>query len=246
MSTDLYPEAKTPIRDDILQHHARALQHIAAPGAWFSGTERVAIAAETRLALECPFCKTRKDALSPNAVSGDHTHGGVLSETLVEVIHRITTDPARLSRSWYEGILAAGLADAAYVEAVSVVIHTISLDTFARGIGLAPRPLPKATDGAPSGYRPASARHTGAYVPVIPPGDEFGDEADIYDGMIGANVQQALTLVPDEQRSWFKLVSAQYLASAQMRDFDQEPRAITHAQMEFLAGRISALNQCLY
>ncbi|MBT6312762.1 MAG: hypothetical protein HOJ21_06110 [Alphaproteobacteria bacterium] len=246
MSTDLYPEAKTPIRDDILQHHARALQHIAAPGAWFSGTERVAIAAETRLALECPFCQTRKDALSPNAVSGDHTHGGVLSETLVEVIHRITTDPARLSRSWYEGILAAGLADAAYVEAVSVVIHTISLDTFARGIGLAPRPLPKATDGAPSGYRPASARHTGAYVPVIPPGDEFGDEADIYDGMIGANVQQALTLVPDEQRSWFKLVSAQYLASAQMRDFDQEPRAITHAQMEFLAGRISALNQCLY
>lgn len=246
MSTDLYPEAKTPIRDDILQHHARALQHIAAPGAWFSGTERVAIAAETRLALECPFCQTRKDALSPNAVSGDHTHGGVLSETLVEVIHRITTDPARLSRSWYEGILAAGLADAAYVEAVSVVIHTISLDTFARGIGLAPRPLPKATDGAPSGYRPASARRTGAYVPVIPPGDEFGDEADIYDGMIGANVQQALTLVPDEQRSWFKLVSAQYLASAQMRDFDQEPRAITHAQMEFLAGRISALNQCLY
>ena len=120
MSTDLYPEAKTPIRDDILQHHARALQHIAAPGAWFSGTERVAIAAETRLALECPFCQTRKDALSPNAVSGDHTHGGVLSETLVEVIHRITTDPARLSRSWYEGILAAGLADAAYVEAVSV------------------------------------------------------------------------------------------------------------------------------
>ncbi len=246
MSVDLYPDAETPIRDDILEHHARALQHIAAPGAWFSGAERVAIAAETRLALECPLCQARKDALSPNAVSGDHTHGGLLSETLVEVIHRITTDPARLSRSWYEGILAAGLTDAAYVEAVSVIIHTISLDTFARGLGIAPRSLPKATDGAPSGYRPASARHNGAYVPVIPPGEESGDEADIYVGMFGANVQQALTLVPDEQRSWFKLVSAQYLASAQMRDFDQEPRAITHAQMEFLAGRISALNQCLY
>jgi hypothetical protein len=175
-----------------------------------------------------------------------HTYGGLLSETLVEVIHRITTDPARLSRSWYEGILAAGLTDAAYVEAVSVIIHTISLDTFARGLGIAPRSLPKATDGAPSGYRPASTRHNGAYVPVILPGEESGDEADIYAGMFGANVQQALTLVPDEQRSWFKLVSAQYLASAQMRDFDQEPRAITHAQMEFLAGRISALNQCLY
>ena len=91
----------------------------------------------------------------------------------MEVIHRITTDPARLSRSWYEGMFwRRDLTDAAYVEAVSVVIHTISLDTFARGLGLAPRPLPKATEGAPSGYRPASVRHTGAYVPVIPPGEE--------------------------------------------------------------------------
>ena len=50
MSADLYPDAEAPIREDILEHHARALQHIAAPGAWFSGAERVAIAAETRLA----------------------------------------------------------------------------------------------------------------------------------------------------------------------------------------------------
>ena len=246
MSADLYPDAEAPIRKDILEQHARALQHIAAPGAWFSGAERVAIAAETRIARSCALCQARKDALSPNAVSGDHTNGGLLSETLIEVIHRITTDPARLSRSWYEDVLAAGLTDAAYVEAVSVIIHTISLDTFARGLGLAPRPLPKATKGEPSGYRPASVRHTGAYVPVIPPGEETGDEADIYTGMPGANVQQALTLVPDEQRNWFKLVNAQYLASTQMRDFDPEPRAITHAKMEFLAGRISALNQCLY
>ena len=246
MAADLYPDANAPIRPDILAEQERAFAHIATPGAWFSGAERVAIAAEMRLARDCPLCQARKDAISPNAVSGDHTHGGLLSDTLVEVIHRITTDPARLSKSWYEGVLAAGLTDAAYVEAVSVVIHTISLDTFARGMGLAPRSLPKAQDGAASGYRPGSARHNGAYVPVIPPGEESAAEADIYNGMMGANVQQALTLVPDEQRSWFKLVGAQYLTQPQMRDFSQEPRAITHAQIEFLAGRISALNQCLY
>jgi hypothetical protein len=167
-----------------------------------------------------------------------------LSEALVEVIHQITAGPARLSISWYKDILAAGLTDAAYVEVVSVVIHTISLDKIARGLGLMARPLPKATKGEPSGYRPTSVCHIGAHVPVIPPGEETGNEADIYAGMPSANAQQALTLVPDEQRNWFKQFSKQYLASAEMRDFDQEPSAITHAQMEFLAGRIPALNHC--
>jgi len=31
-----------------------------------------------------------------------------------------------------------------------------------------------------------------------------------------------------------------------MRDFGCEYRAITHAQIELLAGRISAINQCVY
>jgi AhpD family alkylhydroperoxidase len=31
-----------------------------------------------------------------------------------------------------------------------------------------------------------------------------------------------------------------------MRDFSQEFRAITHLQIELLAARVSALNQCTY
>ena len=132
------------------------------------------------------------------------------------------------------------------MEAVGVAIQAISFDTFAKGLGLPVRPLPKPQPGAPTGYRPASARMEAAWVPLIVPGEESGAEADIYSGMMGAYIQQALTLVPDEQRSWFSLVGAQYLNQAQMRDFAHEPRAITHAQIEFLAGRVSALNECLY
>jgi len=76
MSANLYVDAKALIRKDILEHYARALQHIAAPGAWFSGAERIAIAAETRIGRACALCEAWKDALSPNAVSGNHTHGG--------------------------------------------------------------------------------------------------------------------------------------------------------------------------
>lgn len=246
MSDELYPDAPVPIRPEILAEQARVWNHIASPGSWFTGAERIAIAAETRAALDCAFCAARKAAVSPNAVVGAHDHLGALSDPLVELVHRVTTDPARLTKSWLDGLLADGLDHEQYVEAVGVAIQTISLDTFARGLGLPVRPLPTPRPGAPTNYRPASARMEDAWVPLIVPGEESGAEENIYNGMMGAYIQRALTLVPDEQRSWFSLVGAQYLNQAQMRDFANEPRAITHAQIEFLAGRVSALNECLY
>jgi hypothetical protein len=57
---------------------------------------------------------------------------------------------------------------------------------------------------------------------------------------------KAMSLVPDEVRSFFDLVENQYLPGAVMRDFSHEYRAITHAQIELLAARVSALNRCLY
>ncbi|MGY9054186.1 MAG: hypothetical protein ACKVGZ_01010 [Alphaproteobacteria bacterium] len=35
----LYPGARIAIRQDILDQHARAWAHIAAPGSWFTGAE---------------------------------------------------------------------------------------------------------------------------------------------------------------------------------------------------------------
>jgi len=246
---DLYPDAPVPIRPDILAEQMRAWRHIASAGSWFTGAERLAVAAETRAARTCALCASRKAALSPNAVDGGHDHspsGAKLPAALIEVVHRVTTDPARLSKSWHDGVMADGLDAERYVEAVGVAVHTISLDTFAAGLGLPPRPLPAAQPGAPSGYRPKSAKMAAAWVPLISPGNEDGAEINLYGGMMGAYIQQALTLVPDEQRSWFSLCGAQYMAGSQMRDFSTEPRAITHAQIEFVAGRISALNECRY
>ena len=57
---------------------------------------------------------------------------------------------------------------------------------------------------------------------------------------------KAMSLVPDEVRSFFDLVENQYLPGAAMRDFSREYRAISHARIELLAARVSALNRCLY
>ena len=241
-----YPDASAPIRADILAAHARAWAWIAAPGNWLTGEERVAVAAETRHARDCQLCAARKKALSPEAVTGAHDGAGALEPPMVEIIHRIVTDPARLTRHWFEARKAEGVDETRYVETVGVTAVTISLDTFSRCMGLPPRRLPEPQAGEPSGYRPASARMERAWVPLIVPGEESGAEAYIYEGLGGPYIHRALTLVPDAKRVFFDLAETQYLPGRWMRNFDIEYRAIDHAQMEFLAARISALNQCVY
>jgi len=106
------------------------------------GAQRVAIAAETRHAPSCELCRRRKEALSPAAIEGEHDSLGDVSHIVVEVIHRIRTDPGRLSERWFRSVVAAGFSEEQYVETVSIVAHVVAIDTMARGLGLDLLPLP--------------------------------------------------------------------------------------------------------
>ncbi len=94
-----YAGAALPVREDLPATHRQAWRRLAQPGTWWTGRERVAIATEVRQAAHCSYCRARKVALSPDAVEGVHESLGALPEAVVEVIHRVVTDPARLSRS---------------------------------------------------------------------------------------------------------------------------------------------------
>ena len=243
----LHASAPYPIHDDLAASQARAWAHIARPGTWWDGAARVAIAAETRQAPLCALCRRRKDAVSPMAIEGTHDSLGRLPEMVVEVVHRVRTDPSRLGERWYRKVIGGGLTEGQYVEVVSVVAHTVAIDTMARGLGLEPTPLPAPEPGSPSHYRPKGAKPGSAWVPWIEPAGASASEAGIYPSdRPPANIMKAMSLVPDEVRSFFDLVTHQYLPGAVMRDFSREYRAISHAQIELLAARVSALNRCLY
>jgi hypothetical protein len=245
--TALYDSSALPIRDDLAAAHTRAWERIARPGTWWGGAERVAIAAETRHALRCDFCRRRKVALSPAAIVGRHDSLGGLSDPIVEVVHRVRTDPARLGERWFREVIAGGLGDGEYVETVSIVAHVVAVDTMARGLGLDLLPLPKPQAGLPSHYRPPGAGPGGAWVAWVEPADLGETEIGLYPaGRPAANIMKAMSLVPDEVRGFFDVVSTQYQGPLEMRDFSHEYRAISHAQIELLAARVSALNQCLY
>jgi hypothetical protein len=240
-----FDAAPVPIRDDIRAALPEVWADIGKPGTWLTAERRVAIAAEARHAADCGLCAARKAALSPYAVEGTHDALGDLPDAYVELVHRVMTDSGRLARRWHDDVIAAGMTKGEYVETVGVVVCVVGVDTFHRGIGMAPPPLPEARAGAPSGYTPPGLEHELAWVPTIDPARIGPDEAPIYQGG-PAHIRRALTSVPDTARTFWKMANVLYMAGHEMRDFDHEYRAISHAQIELVAGRVSALNQCVY
>ena len=238
--TDLisFEGAPVPVRDDIPTAHRKLWERLAGAGNWWTGAERVAIAAETRAAVDCALCGERRGALSPNAVEGKHSSVSALPPAAVEVIHRVATDPARLSKSWFEASLADGLSDGQYVEIVGIVVALVSVDSFCRGLGVPLHVLPEPRAGEPSRRRPSGLVAGTAWVPMI---EELGpDESDLWPGRT-ANVIRAMSLVPDAVRALKELSAAHYYPGPGVA-----PRALERMQIELIAGKVSALNECFY
>lgn len=241
------PNAKNPpIREGLARELERAWSRLASPGTWWDGAERLAIAGEARNAQRCALCRRRKEALSPYAGTGTHDHLDALPAALVEVVHRIATDAGRLKRGWVDAMLEAGIRDEQYVEAVGVIALITALDSFDHALGRSPRPLPAPGSGQPTRHRPAGAKAGLAWVPTVAPEDLAPGDPDPYTVHGAKNIHRALSLVPQEVINFFDLDVELYLKDHEIRDFGREYRALTHPQIELLAGRVSALHGCYY
>ena len=246
MTTFDYANAPVGVRSDIVAAQQNAWRGIGQAGTWWTGAERVAIAAEVRNAPNCKLCRARQEALSPFAIDGEHDSIADLPAAAIEVIHRVITDPGRLTRSWFDSVLDQGLSDAEYVEVAIVSVLTVAVDTFARAIGSPPWPLPEPGAGEPTRIRPEGLADEGAYVPTIPSGGAGPAEADLYNPFRG-NIYRAISLVPEQARLFYAILGAQYLPSSDVANPESNGgRAITRPQMEIIAARVSALNGCFF
>lgn len=249
-TTSASAETKVLIREDLSAAHARAWARLAQPGVWLTGRERVATAAETRLATACPACAARKAALSPEAPIPSHATASDLAPAHVDLIHRVTMDADRLTHAWFKRATDGVLSVERYVETVGVIAETIAVDRFDAALGRPLRPLPTPKPGAPAETPFPAAKLDGAWVPTVAPEDISDDDRPaahaMYRNRGAVNIHRALSLVPESVVGFFDLDDVMYLPDALLRDFAQEPRAITHAQIELLAARVSALNRCLY
>jgi alkylhydroperoxidase family enzyme len=246
MTEICYAHAPVPVREDLTAAHRRAWQRLAQAGNWWTGAERVAIAAEARKARQCKLCAVRKDALSPHTIEGVLDRNSTLPETAVDVIHRVTTDPRRLTKAWFARAMATHeISDAQYVEIIGEVVAIVSIDSFCWGVGVPLHPLPDPQPGEPSRYRPASAQLEAAWVPMIPVHEAVGAEADLWQVDRTANVIRAMSLVPDAVRQLLDLSDAHYICMENFMDLTWG-RSLSRAQTELIAGRVSALRECFY
>ena len=165
----------------------------------------------------------------------------------MEVVHRVATDPGRLTRAWHDEVRKEGLGDAPYVELLGVLVAVVSIDTFHHALGLDLEPLPEPIAGEPSRYRPVQARDEEAYVPMIPIDGASEAESDLWQASGTANIVRAMSLVPDAVRDFRSLGAVHYLPVEQVAvPGANGGRAIDRSQMELIAGRVSSLNECFY
>ena len=241
-----YSNSPYPIRPDLISAYQDAWEKLAHAGTWWSGFDRVAIAEEVRNARDCDFCARRKQALSPfAALEGVHHSTTHLAPEVVDVIHRLTTDPSRLTGTWVEELTSGAISKGQYVEIISVVVTTLCIDSFNQALGFELEPLPEPQPGEPSEYQPDGLETETSWVPMI--GTLAENEADLWPVDRSANVIRAMSLVPDAVRLLKSLSAAQYL---EMQDVANPTahggRKINRAQIEFIAARVSAINDCFY
>ena len=104
-------------------------------------------------------------------------------------------------------------------------------------------PLLDPIPGAPSGHRPQGLTEGVAWVPMLAPEDASGPDADLYGGSsFVPHIVRALSLVPDHVRTLRSWSAAHYVALTDLT----ARRAIDRPQIELVAARVSALNQCFY
>ena len=209
---------------------------IGGPGASWRGAERVSMVAEARAALDCPLCAERRAALSPNAVGGDHTAVTALPGIIVDMIHRIRTDSGRVTKAMFDGVTGAGFSREAYVEVVGVVNTSVIIDTMHQSLGLEVPALPASVDGEPTGRFDTTTVDEGAWVPMT---KVSGKEATSSGLPQIPNIVRSMGLVPSSVLLFFTAFRPHYA-------LENIPMSISQPQAEFVASRVSALNQCFY
>ena len=155
--------------------------------------------------------------------------GTVLPEVGAKAVRLLASDPAAARRSWLEGLRAAGLDQERYVELLGVVARLVAVDTFYEALGLSPAPLPDPVAGEPTGEVSVQARPGKGWVPMVG----------------GTSITQALSLIPSENAELERFHGAMYLTFKQMSD-PTVTRGLTRPQMELVAARTSAVNECFY
>lgn len=225
MTAFAYPTAPAPPREGVVAAQRATWDAIAAPGAHWTGAQRVALAEQVREAR-----RRRNDPPWLREGLPDPTEA--LPTDAVDVARTVAADAHKIDRAWAEARVAA-LGDGPYVEIAALAACLCAIDTFADALGVDYEPLPTPIAGEPTGDRNPNVGDAGAYVPLQEPWQ-------------GPNVARALSLVPSSNETFFRLVMAMYGGPQSFFELVWNDGPLSRPQVEILAARVSSVNECFY
>lgn len=220
-----YADIEVAVPDGIAKSHREAWAQLAQPGTWWTAAQRLAIAARARTLFEARATPPWLRHLPEPAVENL-----VLEGPVVDIVDRLTLDAGAIDRDWANKAMAR-IGDGAYVELIAVVAVVVMVDVFAESVGVDRTPLPDPLDGEPSGVRPDGLGDIGAHVPALDP-------------FPAANVARALSLVPGANKL-FRTVSVPAYSAPGFAELQWET-PLTRPQVELVASRVAAMNECFY
>lgn len=222
MAAFTFADASVTVTDEIAESQRDAWAQLGKTGTWWSGSERLAIAARARLAFG-------QRATPPWSRDLPADQPGLPAET-VAVVDQLALDAGKIDRDWASDAIAK-LGDGRYVELIAIVAVVVMVDIHTEAVGTEQAPLPAAAAGEPTGVRPEGLGDIGAHVPVLDP-------------FPFANVARALSLVPDAN-ALFRQVSVPTYSAPGFADLSWDT-PLGRPQVELVASRVAAMNECFY
>ncbi len=221
------------VRSDLAEAHRLAWEHLAAPGSWWTGAQRIELATTALVAI------ADDDPLPPwvgISLAGRLPDERVAPDMAHDIIYRIARHAGTMTEDVYR-VAAEALGELPYVEVCAIASTVGAVAHFCRNVGQPVPALPEPVGGEPTGERPdelAAAELN--WVPVAAPADRW------------PAVVQAYTAVPGEQHNTWRMAAAQYIPVDEMvhADWMRRRDGLTRAQTELIATRVAQLRECFY
>lgn len=200
--------------------------HLGAPGAWWTGEQRIALAQEIRRAAPRPLWDR-----APELVDVGDDAVGPLSAFERALAERVAVQPSSIDHETYL-LIVERIGEDKYAELAAIASQLVPIDHLHDALGLEREPLPAARAGQITRERPDGLVDTVAFLPTMPA-----------DGL--PHVAVSLSLAQADNARRMLLVRAMY-SGRSFGDMVWTHRALSRPQIELVAARTSALNECFY
>jgi hypothetical protein len=214
------------VTPEIIESFKIIWDHLGQSGNWWTAEERLEIAEEARNSNPRKLWERVGEVES---YSKDNDE--VLSPYVRAVVRLVANETSKIDQRTYDGITKA-IGEDKYAELAAVVSQIIPIDHLSDTLGVERQELPNPVDGELAMERPVGLVEGVAFLPTFP-AEKL------------PHVAVSLSLAQADNARRMLLVRAMYSGSS-FNEMIWEHRNLSRPQIELVAARTSALNECFY